>query len=189
MMPMRADFEYPLTSAMSVSFQRYPYPTAGFVTELPTSWGALPYLSVGANRVLVPCPAGEAFWIGLVPCASGRRQRVGVLAAHASGTSVDAVTGEAVAFTAQGSTVSVPPHHGVAGVRRDDESWWPFGSVGGSAPWREIAVRCVSSLSSTDIVRASVVIEVVGPGLYRERGGGVVRPLDPAHRYGGWLLP
>jgi hypothetical protein len=88
--------EHAVTDALTVSFQRYPYPPSGWVETLPRSRGALPLALAAPGHLLLACPAGEAFWIGLV--ATGGRERssrVGVVARLGSGERVDLATGAA----------------------------------------------------------------------------------------------
>src|SRR4051812_20731903 len=86
-------YELLLAPALSISFQRYPYPASGLVTNLPTSYGALPVLADAPGHCVLPCPDGEAFWIGLIPEEAGRAEVVRVLATVASGDQLDVVTG------------------------------------------------------------------------------------------------
>jgi hypothetical protein len=65
--------EHAVTDALTVSFQRYPYPPPGWVETLPRSRGALPLALAGEGHLLLACPVGEAFWIGLVPARREER--------------------------------------------------------------------------------------------------------------------
>jgi len=131
-------YEYPLTPSLAVSFQRYPYPPTGVVTELPSSWGALPILLRAPHQLLLPCPAGEAFWIGLVPSPAGPGCLLRVLMSTASGELIDAMTGTHVnrsdPIPVEG--YQTPPRHGLAGISRGDGSWWALAHDAGdpSAP-------------------------------------------------------
>src|SRR5512133_4238056 len=87
--------EHAVTAALTVSFQRYPYPPSGWVETLPRSRGALPLAVAAPGRLLLPCPAGEAFWIGLVATARGPSSQVTVAARLTSGEQVDLATGAA----------------------------------------------------------------------------------------------
>src|SRR3712207_6863802 len=62
----------------------YLYPAAAVLDALPTSLGALPVCPAGPERILLPSPAGEAFWIGFLP-APGVSADVGILAATGTG--------------------------------------------------------------------------------------------------------
>ena len=104
--------EHAVTAALTVSFQRYPYPPSGWVETLPRSRGALPLAETAPHRLLLACPSGEAFWIGLVATQPGRSSRVGVVAWLASGERVDLARFE------------VPPRFAVEGITRQDGGWW-----------------------------------------------------------------
>jgi hypothetical protein len=140
--------EHTVTDALTVSFQRYPSPSSGWIETLPRSRGALPLALAAPGHLLLACPAGEAFWIGLV--ATGGRERssrVGVVARLASSERVDLATGTAPApaptstapptSTAQprdsGAAPAsglprpgfeVPPRFAVEGIVRQDGGWW-----------------------------------------------------------------
>jgi hypothetical protein len=117
--------EHAVTDALTVSFQRYPYPPSGWVEALPRSRGALPLALAGPDRLLLACPAGEAFWIGLVATRrQDRSSRVGVVARLASGERVDLATGTEPAGALPPPGVAVPPRHAVEGVARPDGGWW-----------------------------------------------------------------
>lgn len=140
-------YEYALAPSLSVSFQRYPYPPAGLVTALPTSWGALPFVLSAPRQLILPCPDGEAFWIGLIPSPAGRRYRLRVLVSMASGDRVDALTGTPADDTRPPSVedLPTPPRYGVPGIFRGDGSWWAFARDTGNAPapaCREIQLLC-----------------------------------------------
>ena len=189
---MAPTYEYALTPSLSVSFQRYPFPAAGWVTGLATSWGALPYLASEPRRLLVPCPAEEAFWIGLVVSPPWDQLRVQVRASMASGTWVDAVTGAAIGDSeaAGGGDVLTPPQYGIAGIFRTDRTWWAFGRHGGETSCGEIELRCRSASSSPVDKTASLVrVQVVDPERFQALGGIPVPALDEDNRYGGWRLP
>jgi hypothetical protein len=138
--------EYPLTSTLSVSFQRYPYPTTGIVTALPSSWGALPFVVAAPRRLKLPCPDREAFWIGLVTSYAGPPGTVAVLVVLASGARLDAVGGGSVdRFRPRFAEITVPPEHAVVGIARGDATSWALtrDSGGSSAP----ACRTIELLS------------------------------------------
>jgi hypothetical protein len=121
-------YEYPFSSTLLVSFQRYPQPDDGLLRRLPPSWGALPLLASGPRHVLVPLPDGEAFWLGLVRTAHGPAWTLHVLASLPSNERLDVVTG-VPADPSRGEafgSVSVPPSHAVEGIARGDGTWWPF---------------------------------------------------------------
>ncbi|MDF2746689.1 MAG: hypothetical protein K0S98_974 [Propionibacteriaceae bacterium] len=119
-------YEYALTPSMSISFQRFPYPPTGLVTGLPTSRGALPLLHSAPGKLVLPCPQGEAFWIGLVP--SGHAQnRLRVIVSLASEHRVDALTGApADDIPPADANDLAAPRNGIPGIFRGDGSWWAF---------------------------------------------------------------
>jgi hypothetical protein len=165
-------YDYALTPSLFVSFQRYPYPAAGFVTALATSCGALPFLPSAPGQLVLPCPDQEAFWIGLVPSPAGQQYRLRVLVSTTSGDRVDALTGGPVndpepAFI---DDLPAPPRHGVPGIFRGDGSWWAFARDTGEtlAPaCREIELRC----------RSAPIPRSAGPG---RQYGGPGYPFPPA---------
>jgi hypothetical protein len=124
--------EHAVTPALTVSFQRYPYPPSGWLETLPRSRGALPLAVPAPDHLLLPCPSGEAFWIGLVATARGPSSRVGVVARLASGDRVDLETGAPPATSpAPGPAggplrpgFAVPPRFAVEGIARQDGGWW-----------------------------------------------------------------
>jgi hypothetical protein len=116
--------EHAVTDALTVSFQRYPYPPSGWVETLPRSRGALPLAVAAPGRLLLPCPAGEAFWIGLVATARGRSSVVAVAARLASGERVDLATGAAPGPDRHRGGLAVPPRFAVAGIARQPGGWW-----------------------------------------------------------------
>ena len=118
--------EHAVTAALTVSFQRYPYPPSGWVETLPRSRGALPLAVAAPDRLLLPSPAGEAFWIGLVASPGGPASLVAVTARLASGERVDLATGAAPGPDRQRDGFAVPPRFAVEGVARQDRGWWPL---------------------------------------------------------------
>jgi hypothetical protein len=178
-----------LTPTLSVSFQRYPYPPSGFVTTLPTSYGALPLAADGPGRFVLPCPDGEAFWIGLIPEKAGGTEIVRVLASLASGDQLDVVTGAqvdpppATDPTAELPHVTAPPAHGVAGIFRGEGTWWTF-TRNAQPP-----SRACRGLDLTSPPRGSVHVRIVDPLHFEGLTGIAVSPLNPDGRYGGWRLP
>jgi hypothetical protein len=141
-------YEYALTPSMSISFQRFPYPPTGLVTALPTSWGALPLLHSAPGKLVLPCPQGEAFWIGLVP--SGHAQnRLRVIVSLASEHRVDALTGAPADDVRPADRNDVAaPRNGIPGIFRGDGSWWAFARDTGATTGpgcREIEMLCRSA--------------------------------------------
>jgi hypothetical protein len=138
--------EHAVTAALTVSFQRYPYPPSGWVETLPKSRGALPLALAAPGHVLLACPVGEALWIGLVAARREERSsQVGVVAQLASGERVDLATGTALVpgtdpaggvESASGlprPAFAVPPRFAVEGIARQDGGWWAL-ALGASAP-------------------------------------------------------
>jgi hypothetical protein len=104
--------EHAVTAALTVSFQRYPYPPSGWVEALPRSRGALPLAAAGPGRLLLPVPAGEAFWVGLVAAPGGPSSLVAAVAELGSGERLDLAAGP------------VPPRFAVEGIARGEGGWW-----------------------------------------------------------------
>ena len=178
--------EFLLTPTLSISFQRYPYPPTGVVAALPTSWGALPFLTGEPGHLVLPCPDGEAFWVGLLAEAGGQRSLVRVVASVASGDRLDVVTGAPPEdpSPAGSGDLPVPPRRAVAGIARGDGTWWAFARDTGGTP----APAC-QGLEVLSRPAASVRVDLVEPGHYEALGGDRLPGLDPAGRYGGWRLP
>ena len=78
------------------------------------------------DRLLLPSPAGEAFWIGLVASPRGPWSLVAVAARLVSGERVDLATGAAPGPDRQRDGFAVPPRFAVEGVARQDRGWWPL---------------------------------------------------------------
>jgi hypothetical protein len=138
--------EHAVTDALTVSFQRYPYPPSGWVETLPKSRGALPLALAAPGHLLLACPVGEALWIGLVAARREERSsQVGVVAQLASGERVDLATGTALVpgtdpaggvESASGlprPASAVPPRFAVEGIAHQDGGWWAL-ALGASAP-------------------------------------------------------
>lgn len=141
--------EYPLTQTLAVSFQRYPCPAAGWITALPSSYGALPLLRT-PRQLLLPCPDGEAFWIGLVTTPPERQHRLRVVVTTADGKRIDALIGTLADHTEppKDEDLQGAPRHGVPGIFRGDGSWWAlaYRPVATSAPaCRSIELQCRSA--------------------------------------------
>jgi hypothetical protein len=120
--------EFAVTSALSISFQRYPYPSAGYVSALPNSYGALPFVATGPRQLIMPSPADEAFWIGLIATPHTRSSVVQVVASLQSGQRLDVLTGSPLdeSSPSRTATIVVPPQFAIIGIVRDDGTWWPF---------------------------------------------------------------
>lgn len=116
--------EYPVAAALTISFQRYPYPPYGWITTLPRSRGALPFTVTAPGHLVLPCPSGEAFWIGLIAAPAGPSSRVSVVATLASGEQVDLATGTAPGADRHRVGWVVPPRFAVEGIAGEDGTWW-----------------------------------------------------------------
>jgi hypothetical protein len=186
--------EHAVTTALSVSFQRYPCPPSGWVGTLPRSRGALPLAVAAPGRLLLGCPAGEGFWIGLVATRRGWSSRVGVTARLASGEQVDLATGAAPAGDRPEGRFAVPPRFAVEGIARADGGWWalalqaPAPAVAGL----ELAVWTAPPPAPPPPTAAPVVlgVELVdAAGFEAATGRRLPPPAGEEETYGGWRLP
>ncbi|MCE5290728.1 MAG: hypothetical protein LLG14_16015 [Nocardiaceae bacterium] len=171
----KTTFEYPIVGGLRISLQRYLQPACGGIDALPHSCGALPML-VTSHGLLAPCPDGEAFWVGLVS-ARGDSWTVRVEASLTIGASADA------------ELAHVPPACGVAGLPRDDTSWWPFTRcpVVHSAPaCRSLAIHARRGDWGAS---GAVCVELVDVEEFESLAGKPVPRLDTQAAYGGWRLP
>jgi hypothetical protein len=176
-----------------VSFQRYPYPEGGVLDALPRSCGALPILGPipsggvgGVGGVTVPCPAGEALWIGLVRTGLVRAglERTGLVRTEVAGPTWRVAASVAVSE----ALVDVPPAVAVPGLPRGDGTWWALAREprGAGAPACDVLeLRAVPAGGAA----ASVRVVLVDAGEYRALGGAPLEPLDAGAAYGGWRLP
>jgi hypothetical protein len=146
------------------------------VDSLASSLGALAMVVTAPGRLVLPSPAGEAFWIGLVPEAGGRSADVALAAVLDSGDMVDLLTGAPPAGA--GQRVRVPPWRGIPGVPRGDGTWWALA--------HERGVRALVLSSGPE---PAARLDVVGVAEFEALSGSRVPPLDDSHRYGGWRLP
>jgi hypothetical protein len=168
-------YAYALTPALSISFQRYRYPADGSVTSLTSSYGALPLFTSAPSRLVLPCPDGEAFWIGLVTSPGAEQHHVRAVISTASG---DRISTE---------DLPAPPLHGIPGLRRGDDSWWALArqpDLPTAPACRDIELLCTLSGQAT-----SVIVNIVAPEEFQELSGSALPPLDEDDRYGGWRLP
>ncbi|MGY1709852.1 hypothetical protein ACI8AC_10115 [Geodermatophilus sp. SYSU D00758] len=165
-----------------MSFQRAPYPASGVLDRLPRSWGALPVARAGDGDLLVPVPAGELAWIGLLRDPAAPAERVSVITLLEPGGPTDALTGRPAGAVAP-TRLLVPPARVVPGVARAGGGWWGLARVaaGPGVP----ACRAVE-LRAGDRV---LVARFVSPEDFRGRTGTGVPPLDPDAPYGGRRLP
>ncbi|MCG2620512.1 hypothetical protein LVY72_01140 [Arthrobacter sp. I2-34] len=177
-------FEYPVAGELAVSFQRYPYPETGRLNALPTSLGALPVCSTAPGRILLPCPAGEAFWIGFLPAAGAAPAAVGLLAVTGSGDGIDAVSGRAAAPGAPDTWFQVPPRRQLEGIHRPDGGWWALArTAAAEAPACSRLQLCIRRPA------APLVLEIVLTD-EREFEASCGTPVpEPGPGYGGWRLP
>jgi hypothetical protein len=185
--------EYAATDALTVSFQRYPYPSSGWVETLPRSRGALPVALAAPGHLLLACPAGEAFWIGLI--ATGGRERssrVGAVARLASGDRVDLATGTAPPAAGGATPASgtprpgfeVPPRFAAAGIARQDGGWWALAlaAPGPAAPacvGLELAVWTEPAVAPERRGRPSPVHDPTHPADQPSPPPGGVPPAGP----------
>jgi hypothetical protein len=175
--------EYPL-GALSVSFQRYPYPHEGFVTELPTSCGALPFLIERPGRLLLPCPTGESFWIGLVPSPMSQRYLLRVLVRTASGKRLNAATGAEAHDTGRLGLEDLPSPTmpGVPGIVRGEGTWWSF-ARNALEPTRPachgLEIHCRSRDTPPTPQTSDRRPQHSMPGGGNEQGNGEARPRPP----------
>ena len=115
-----------MTDDLAISFQRFPYPGTGIVEALPTSCGALPIYRAGPGHLIVPSLSGEALWVALLGTPGAHSSVVRVLASIRDGVEVDVFSGIPVPAHRLGfaTTVTLPPHRFVPGIRRGDGTWW-----------------------------------------------------------------
>ena len=188
--------EHAVTPALTVSFQRYPRPPSGWVETLPRSRGALPLVEAGPGRLLVGCPAGEAFWVGLVATRRGWSSRVGAAARLASGERVDLATGEPLgpAGDRPSGRFAVPPRFAVEGIARPDGGWWALArsGPGPACAGLELAVWTVASPAAPPPTGPPALVEVElvdAAGFEAATGRPLPPPAGEEETYGGWRLP
>jgi hypothetical protein len=180
-------FEYPVTGDLAVSFQRYPFPEAGRLDALPTSLGALPVCPAGPGRILLPSPAGEAFWLGFLPEPGAAPAAVGILAFTGADDWIDAVSGRAAAPAAPDTWFQAPPRRQLEGIHRPDGGWWALArtapAAGAPACSRlQLCIRRGPALVSLEV-------RLVDEQEFESACGTSVPPLNPGSAYGGWRLP
>jgi hypothetical protein len=179
-------YEVELTARLSISFQRYPYPLSGFVTDLPTSHGALPFVVDATGQVLLPSPDREAFWVGFIPELIGTAETVQLLATLASGEILNAASGappRAQARPPEEPSFTAPPARGVAGIRRGAGSWWAFAREAGTSS------RGCRGLTLSTTTGEHLRVTLLPPDVFEARTDLRVPQLDRRSRYRGRRLP
>lgn len=186
-------YEFAVLTALSVSFQRYPYPSAGWVGTLPSSCGALPLIVRRARQLVVPCPSGEAIWIGLVrPAGVAHQCLVQVVTSLVSGDRLDVVTGQPPDPVPLGSSdlFEVPPRFAVEGVSRGDATWWALARDAPAAGAPAIrSIELVASISGGIANPTSVRVDLIDAEEFEMLSGERLAALDASSAYGGWRLP
>ena len=181
--------EHAVTDALTVSFQRYPYPPSGWVESLPRSRGALPLAVAAPGRLLLACPAGEAFWVGLVAGPGGPPSLVAVAAGLASGERLDLATGAAPGPDRRRDGLAVPPRFAVEGVARPEGGWWALAREA-TAPAPACATLELLVWTGSPGPPVVVRFELVDPDRFEAAGGPPVpEPAGDEEIYRGWRLP
>lgn len=133
-------YEYEVVEGLTVSFQRFPYPESGILSFLPPSRGALPIFVAGPARIMVPSPAGAAFWVALLGTSGVASWDVALLAHLGDGSVVDVLTGRPVETPVTPfARVTLPPHQFIPGIRKSAGMWW--------AVAREPAAQALSTVA------------------------------------------
>lgn len=166
-MSVPARYEIRATPQLAVSFQRYRRPAAGLVAGVPRSCGALPVAQTAPGEWVVPCPPGEAVWIGLVRTAAGPPCRVVV--GSAAGT----------------ADADVPPDYAVVGV--------PAGGgyvrvlTLGASP--RLDLRVAAAGASPAALAVALAVALVDAAAFAALTGVALPGLDESASYGGGRLP
>ncbi|NKX53340.1 hypothetical protein [Arthrobacter mobilis] len=182
-----AVYEYPLAAGLSVSFQRYLYPAAAVLDALPTSLGALPVCPAGPERILLPSPAGEAFWIGFLP-TPGASADVGILAATGSGGWLDAVGGQPAGTDRPQAWLAVPPALRLPGITATGGGWLPFARQA-PVPHAPSCTGLLLVLRQSREGGGRLHVALADEDEFRSVCGVPLPPPDPGAAYGGWRLP
>ena len=182
----------PLGRGVSLTFQRFFYPTAGSVDQPPASLGALP---VGRNALgawLLPLADDECFWIGMSENREPAPAMLAVRAELGNAALVDAVTGQPWDARHAGE-LALPGTAWLAGLRQPgSEPPWTVFSNSSLVP---AAQRCISQ---TFRLRArgdhgagmATRLELVNYArFFSETGIRPPPPMDADAAYKGWRLP
>jgi hypothetical protein len=179
--------EHAVTLALTISFQRYPYPPSGRIETLPKSRGALPFSLAAPNHLVLPCPPGEAFWIGLIATPQGPSSLVEAVATLHSGEQVDLTTGTALAAGPHRGAIVVPPRFAVEGIAAADGGWWALALDARATPAPSCAglrllVRTgppVAAVPPTDRAGPRPQHDLSGPAGHRSPPTGAGEPSGP----------
>jgi hypothetical protein len=187
-------YEFSAADGLTVSFQRFPYPATGSVDALPASCGALPIFIEGPDRILVPSPAGEGMWVGLLGSPDAAPMAVRLMASTRQDGRVDVLGGQRLEASASvpATFIVVPPHQFVRGIPRPGGGWWPLARHAE----RPEAPSCQSlelMISAPPTEAAPIIhrlrIGLADAGSFTRASGADVPPLRPESAYGGWRLP
>lgn len=204
-------YEFAATDELAVSFQRFPYPATGIVDVLPASCGALPLFVEGPDRILVPSPAGEAMWIGLLGSPDAALMAVRFTASIGPDGRVDVLSGHSLTAPASvpATFIVVPPHRFIRGITRPGGGWWPLArhAERPDAPSCQALDLTISEVPAAQVEAAPVQavpqrrsgdaeagirrlhIELADAESFSRTTGLSIPPLRPESAYGGWLLP
>lgn len=185
-------FQLPLGRGVSLTFQRFFYPSGGSVHQPPASLGALP---VGRNALgawLLPLADDECFWIGMAENREAAPAMLAVRAELGNAALVDAVTGQPWDARHAGE-LALPGTAWLAGLRQPGrEPLWTVFSNGSLLP---AARRCISL---TFRLRArgdqgagmDIRLELVNYArFFSETGIRPPAPMEADAAYKGWRLP
>ncbi len=177
-------FELQLTADVTVSFQRYPYPPAGRLDRLPTSYGALPIADLADGEVVIPAPAGEAVWIGLL-AVTGQPAEVRVLAHIAGAGVVNVADGSSGSPGDAGASFALPPHQFVPGLFGDAESWSPIARAAPDRGQPDCEALELAVVPGPSALRVGLLDE----DTFVRLSGLPVPRLHPGSAYSGRRLP
>ena len=182
----------PLGRGVSLTFQRFFYPSVGSVDQPPASLGALP---VGCNALgawLLPLADDECFWIGMSENRELAPAMLAVRAELGDAALLDAVTGQPWDARHAGE-LALPGTAWLAGLRQPGSgSLWTVFSNSSLVP---AAQRCISL---TFRLRArgdhgagmATRLELVNYArFFSETGIRPPAPMEADAAYKGWRLP